>query len=241
MRRLNRFAAEVRLSSGIAIAHVPDPGRLTELLFPGNEILVIPPRKAGGRTSCAILAARLRDSWIPTNTTFHNRIAEAMLQKGLFVPIPGSLRREVTLPGFKSRFDFLVNGDTVVEVKGCTLSIGDTGLFPDAPTARGARQVREISRHVRRGGGGMVLFLVMVPWARRAAINAATDPVFAEALDQARMAGTHVHAAVISLSPPGFSFKGMIPFTGRFDYRNTIVEPGGDPCSKAETRPRSWR
>lgn len=227
MRRLNRFAAEVRLPQGTAVAHVPDPGRLKELLFPGNQVLVIPSGNPERRTSCSLLAARRRNCWIPANTTFHSGIAASMIESGLFSRRPVSIRREATLPGLTSRFDFLIDEDTLVEVKGCTLSTGCTALFPDAPTVRGARQVREIAGHVGQGGRGMVIFLVMVPWARRIAANPATDPEFTETLMSAEAAGVTVNAAVIVLMPGGFHFMSKIPFIGGFDYRNTIVEPEG--------------
>lgn len=217
--RKNRFVGEVELPSGAATAHVPDPGRLTELLFPGNRVLVIPRREPAGKTSCTLLAAECRGSWILTNTTLHPRIATEILRRGLLGPPPGAVRREVVIPGFRSRFDFLIDGELVLEVKGCTLAREDLALFPDAPTSRGARQVRELARHVQSGGAGMLLFLVTVPWALAMTVNRGTDPDFGTAVDSALDAGVSVMAASVSLENDGVVFRGMIPFHRRVDYR----------------------
>lgn len=40
LRRVNRFVAEVEASDGVHLAHVPNSGRLAELLFPGNRVYV---------------------------------------------------------------------------------------------------------------------------------------------------------------------------------------------------------
>jgi len=209
---------------------VPDPGRLKELLFPGNSILLAPRLKPGGKTSCVLIAARKRNSWILTNTTFHSRIAEALIWKGLLGFEPRSVEREVRLPGYLSRFDFLVNDGMILEVKGCTLETRETGLFPDAPTSRGARQVREMARYIRDGGEGTILFIVTVPWAQAVCSNPETDPSFAGAIDDALEAGGRVVTAVVSLRESGIHYEGMIPFKGRFDYRSSIHQTRGGQC-----------
>ncbi len=221
LKRRNRFVGEVLLPWGVATAHVPDPGRLKELLFPGNPVLVIPRREPVGKTSCTLLAAERRGSWILTNTTFHSRIAEEIIRRGLAGPLPAIVRREATIPGYSSRFDFLLDGGLVLEVKGCTLAAENLALFPDAPTSRGAGQVRELARYAGAGGSGMVLFLVTVPWARAITVNRATDPAFGEAVDSAQVAGVMIRAAVVALEEAGVVFRKMIPFRSRANGTST--------------------
>jgi sugar fermentation stimulation protein A len=227
VRRRNRFAGEVMLPSGVETAHVPDPGRLKELLFPGNRVLVIPRREPVGRTSCTLLAAQSRGAWILTNTAFHPRIAAGIIRHGLLGQSSRIVRREPVLPGFRSRFDFLLEDGLILEVKGCTLARGKLALFPDAPTSRGTRQVMELTRHVENGGAGMVLFLVTVPWAEAVAVNRETDPAFGDSMDSALDAGVSVRAAVVSLENDGVVFRGMIPFHRRVDYRYPSTLPEG--------------
>jgi len=46
-----------------------------------------------------------------------------------------------------SRIDFYMergNEKYLMEVKGCTLEIGGVGYFPDAPTERGVKHIREL-------------------------------------------------------------------------------------------------
>ena len=41
IRRLNRFAVEVELDKGAVQAHLPNSGRMTELLVPGHPVVLV--------------------------------------------------------------------------------------------------------------------------------------------------------------------------------------------------------
>ena len=76
--RPNRFTAVVELEDGsIEKAHVADPGRLSKLLFKGNELLLVP--KEGGKFRYRVLAARMGDKWVLVDSGLHNYLAELVL------------------------------------------------------------------------------------------------------------------------------------------------------------------
>ncbi len=60
--RRNRFLLTAELADGTrADVHVPDPGRLRELLYPGNRILILPaPASAVRRTRWSLLGALIQ-------------------------------------------------------------------------------------------------------------------------------------------------------------------------------------
>lgn len=71
-----------------------------------------------------------------------------------------------------------------LEVKGCTLSADGRALFPDAPTERGRRHLRELTEIalapcVDKAG---VMFLIFVQNVEYLAPNRETDSEFADAL-----------------------------------------------------------
>ncbi len=204
--RLSRFLVRCRLEQGETEveAHLPDPGRLKELLVPGRRVWLRPappptersPRRKTRWTAVLVQTPNGR-GLVSLDTTLPNRlIASALKQHALSEFANWQLDRAETRLG-KSRFDFLLRASAsrklVLEVKSVTLVENRIGLFPDAVTARGARHVRELAKVVqRRKWHAAVLFV-----AQRSdigCIHAARriDPVFADALEEAKAAGVWI-------------------------------------------------
>jgi sugar fermentation stimulation protein len=179
IKRVNRFLVEVNLSGIQKPCHLHDPGRLRELIFQGNRVLV---RSTKGRvTDCSVTAAWGNGRWVILDSRIHNQIASKFL--------PPNARREVTVEG--SRLDFSY-GNTFVEVKGCSLVVDGVALFPDAPTQRGRRHVELLGRLRERGMGARILVLVMRDDASCFSPNWGTDPGFSSAFRKAVKVGVEV-------------------------------------------------
>ena len=132
-------------------AHLADPGRLRELLLPDAPLRLRPEPRSRTRKSrytvTLVRAAEPPRAWVSVETTRANRLAEQLLADGTVRGIgkDWGIRREVRRG--HSRFDFLLtrgDDEILVEVKSATLVIDGTARFPDAPTARGARHLREL-------------------------------------------------------------------------------------------------
>ena len=136
-----------------------------------------------------------------------NRLAEGLLHDGAVAGIgrPVELRREVRVGS--SRFDFRVRPrrgrPILVEVKSVTLVEGGVARFPDAPSERATRHVRELAAHARAGGRAAILFVVQRGDACRVEPHRGIDPAFAEALADARRAGVRLRAAAFRLTAGG--------------------------------------
>lgn len=177
-------------------AHLPDPGRLEELLVPGRRLLLRPAARPGRRTDWTVLLVRAPDAgpWVSVDTTLPNRLVEKALRSGFVEELRGWALEatEVRLGG--SRLDFvLARGGgrrLALEVKSVTLVVDRTARFPDAVTARGARHVRELAELAGRDGwASAVLFVAQRPDVDRIVADGETDPEFARALEAAREAG----------------------------------------------------
>ncbi len=195
--RPNRFT--VVLADGRP-CHLHDPGRLPELIYPGARVMVRPT--AGVRTSCSVTAAWSREAsaWVLTDSRFHPAIARAFL--------PPSASAEVRVG--MSRIDFRTD-DVYVEVKGCTLTREGVALFPDSPTERGARHLRELRALAASGHGALLMVLVMRPDSRCFLPNVETDPAFANAFWEALRSGVLLRALKFRLDPPYLIYLGDVP------------------------------
>lgn len=215
--RLNRFAALVECQKEELKVHVPNSGRLQELLLPGTPVLLT-PREGGQRKTAFDL------SFVPTPAgqdwvCIDSRVPNALVTAGAFGRhnpfYPGHylVRREPSLG--ESRLDFLfdgMKGPLYVENKCVTLvTEGNIARFPDAPTDRGRRHLGELTRLVRGGGRGAVLFLVQRPDAVAFCPHDAMDPAFGEGLRQAWAAGVQVTAWTCGINPGRILLRSEIP------------------------------
>jgi len=221
LERVNRFLsvvdADLNGRRERLKVHVHDPGRLEEILYPGNRVLLREAAGGNRKTSFDLIAGRVGGRWVLVNSMFHSDIAASLLAGGGKNPFPGYclVKREVKVGG--SRFDMLLRSDEdemLVEIKGCTLTEGGTALFPDAVTARGARHVLELASLAREKMSTAVLFLVLGPPATQLMANRATDPAFADAILSALDSGVSIRAVRMGYEPPLLLYEGSIPVVG---------------------------
>lgn len=206
LSRPNRFLTVVELEGQEVEAHLPDPGRLRELLVPDARVWV---RRAGRAGQGAGAGAGRRTAYTlalaeaPTGevvslvTTLANRLVEEALSGRQLAELAAweIVRCEFTRR--RSRFDFLLGRGSqrmLLEVKSVTLVEGKRALFPDAVTARGTRHVEELAAAVREGTSAAVLFVVQRRDAESVTAARSIDPAFAEALAGASDAGVKLLA-----------------------------------------------
>ena len=165
-------------------------GRCRELLVPGARVILSRGGAPGRKTAWDLVAVYKGDTLINMDSQAPNAAAGELLQRLL----PGC--RLFPEHGFgRSRFDFywaLGERRGYVEVKGVTLERDGLALFPDAPTERGRRHLRELAEARRQGYEAWALFLVQMKGCRAFAPNGETDPAFAAALRDARRAGVEI-------------------------------------------------
>lgn len=170
LERVNRFVVRFRRSGREELAHLPNPGRLGEILLPGTELLL--ERLPTGHLAWKAVGAAWSERWpgdrphvVCLDTSRTNRLAERLIEKRLIPELRAYRieRREVTVGD--SRLDFeLSSGHRrfLLEVKSVTLAERGLAFFPDARTERGRRHLLALARHRDREPGCRVgvLFLV---------------------------------------------------------------------------------
>ena len=179
--RPNRFIAHVLLDGEIVVCHVKNTGRCRELLVPGARVILSQGTNPLRKTAYDLVSIYKGTRLINMDSQAPNAIAAEYLPR-LF-PDLAALKREVTWGD--SRFDFYgvrADGPFYLEVKGVTLELDGRVYFPDAPTERGVKHLRELAALQRIGTDAHVLFVVQMSDVYSLAANRATDPAFADAL-----------------------------------------------------------
>ncbi len=191
IRRPNRFIAHCLLDGEEIVCHVKNTGRCRELLVPGAVVYLCRATEGTVRkTLYDLIAVQKGDRLINMDSYAPNLAAGEFLRKRF-----DSVRAEVKYGD--SRVDFLAERDrqkTFVEVKGVTLEQDGVVLFPDAPTERGARHLRELMHAVEEGYRAAVLFVIQMEDVRYFSPNDTTDPEFGKALREAAAAGVEIWA-----------------------------------------------
>lgn len=200
--RANRFVATVEINGVPTTVHVKNTGRCRELLVPGTTVYLAVSDNPARKTKYDLIAVNKNGLLINMDSQIPNDIAAEWLPgSGLFSP-DAIIRREVTCG--KSRFDFMIcEGEktSYLEVKGVTLETDGVARFPDAPTERGAKHLRELTALAQQGIGAYVLFVIQMKQIRELRPNDAMDPAFGTALREAAQAGVVIRAVDCVVTP----------------------------------------
>lgn len=184
------------LKDQIVVAHLPDPGRLKELLIPGCHVWL---RRALGQTrktewSAVLCQVPGRNEFVSLDTTLPNRLVAKALTEGALTELDGWSLQKAEFTRGHSRWDFLLTNAAgqklFLEVKSVTLVVDRVGLFPDAVTVRGAKHVRELAEIAcGKDTKAAVLFLAQREDVDLIRPATAIDPQFAAELVRAAQAG----------------------------------------------------
>ena len=211
LERPNRFVADVEQAGRREICHVKNTGRCRELLVPGAELYVQRSDNPARKTALDLIAVKKGSQWVNMDSQAPNKAAAEWLRQG------GLGCREITIrPEYKygdSRFDFFLEADgrkAFMEVKGVTLEEDGIARFPDAPTERGVKHIRELIRCLDAGYEAYVFFVIQMKGVRAFEPNDRTHPAFGEALREAAKKGVQILAYDCVVRPDEMSIDQRI-------------------------------
>lgn len=198
--RPNRFIAIVDIDGTEEICHVKNTGRCKELFVEGATVYLQKADNPNRKTLYDLIAVQKGDRLINVDSQIVNgTVLEYM--SVLFDNI--KLIKPECVYG-NSRFDIYLETDTdkiFVEVKGVTLEKDGTALFPDAPTERGVKHLKELQKAVADGYKVFVLFVIQMDNIPHFEPNKETHPEFAEELKNAQKNGVTVLAYNCAVTP----------------------------------------
>ena len=188
--RPNRFIAYVEIDGVTETVHVKNTGRCKELLLPGVEVILEGSDNPARKTKYDLIAVYKEGlGLVNIDSQLCNKVAyEWLVTQGY-----DYIKPEYAYGS--SRVDFYMekNGEKyLMEVKGCTLEIDGTGYFPDAPTERGVKHLKELTTAVEHGYHCSIAFVIPMEGITEVRANVATHKAFGDALEEAKRAGVEV-------------------------------------------------
>lgn len=196
-KRSNRFIAEVGINGVLEQVHIKNTGRLKELLRPEADVLLEVSDNPNRKTRFSLIAVKKYGRWVNIDSQAPNKVAYEALIEGKIGEFRDMtlIKREVTFEG--SRFDLYYETEDTkgfIEIKGVTLETDGIAMFPDAPTARGTKHVRELIKAVQEGYEATVLFVIQMKGCHIFRPYKEMDQAFANALLEAYRNGVHILA-----------------------------------------------
>ena len=216
IERPNRFITIVEINGKFYRSHLPDPGRLKELLVPKAKLMVRPaPKDSGRKTSFSTVMVEYRGQLISLVSTLPNMfVHNALKEEQIPILSPYTLiRPEIAVKNH--RFDFLLKDKDenkfYLEVKSVTFVENGVAQFPDAVTKRGMDHAKALTDLVNQGYQAGILFVCQRPDAVSFEPMWERDPKFSNALNEAYKSGVKVWCITLNISKTEISYKQEIP------------------------------
>lgn len=217
IKRYKRFLADVKLENGDVITvHVPNTGRMTACWAPDWDCIISDSENDKRKYRYTLEMTHNGDTWIVANTGIPNNLAEDFISNKL---IPGlkeyqSIRREVKY-GENSRIDLLLENENekcFVEVKNTTLVEGKVAFFPDAPSDRALKHLKELEQEVVNGNRAVMLYLITREDAESFSPANHVDPRYGLAFQKAIKNGVEVIPVLCNVSPKEITYNKIVEY-----------------------------
>jgi sugar fermentation stimulation protein A len=212
IERLHRFGATVEVNGKEEYCHVTNSGRLRELLCPGAKVALVDHLdklkiqnskfKIQRKTRFAIRLALYKKKWVCIEANIAPKLLKEAWDNGKVKSLKGydQLQAEVTLDAH-TRFDFQARNSKTgekawIEVKCVTLVDGKgVGHFPDAPSERASKHLRELMVLSRKAKTKcFVFFILQNPLGKGVTPKDDTDPAFGKTLRLTAKTSVQLHA-----------------------------------------------
>lgn len=212
LSRPNRFVANCELEGEALTVHVKNTGRCRELLAPGATVWLTKSDNPNRKTAFDLVAVQKGERLVNMDAQAPNAVFGEFARSGGFLPHVRNVRPEVRYGA--SRFDFRLETDEkthFVEVKGVTLEENGVVRFPDAPTERGVKHLKELQAAAAAGYGAHAVFVIQMEDVEHFAPNDKTHAAFGEALREAARNGVQIHAFWCRVTPDSLAIAGRVP------------------------------
>ncbi|MBQ8559167.1 MAG: DNA/RNA nuclease SfsA [Tyzzerella sp.] len=226
IQRPNRFIAYVEIAGKQETVHVKNTGRCAELLQPGATVYVQKADNSERKTQWDLIGVKKGKRMINMDSQIPNKVVEEWIRKGNLFPNATLIRPETTYK--QSRFDLYVEeGDRkiFIEVKGVTLEMDGVVKFPDAPTERGVKHIKELCEAIEDGYEAYVFFVIQMKGVKYFTPNMVTHAAFGDALRNAQERGVRILAYDCKVGKDSIEINKEVPVVFRNENLKEMAQP----------------
>lgn len=210
--RPNRFIANIEINGNYEICHVKNTGRCREFLIQGADIFVQEFDSITRKTKYDLISVYKKDCLINMDSQVTNKVIQEWMQDGFLFENISLIKPESKYKN--SRFDFYVEAGArkiYIEVKGVTLEEDGVVMFPDAPTERGVKHLRELEECMEEGFEAFVIFVIQMSDVKVFKANEEMHKAFAETLARVHHKGVQVLAYECLVTENSIKISKQVP------------------------------
>ncbi len=210
--RPNRFIANIEIDGKTEICHVKNTGRCKELLIKDSDIFVQEHDSVKRKTKYDLISVYKGDKLVNIDSQATNKVVHEWIKEGNLFDNVSLIKPESKYKN--SRFDFYVEADNrkiYIEVKGVTLEENGIVMFPDAPTERGVKHLKELAECLEEGFDAYVIFIIQMSGVKLFKPNKKTHKEFAEILKEVSNKGVTVLAYECLVSKDSMNIYKAVP------------------------------
>ena len=181
--RPNRFTLILKYKKNLIKTYIQNTGRMEEFLTKGHPFYFVPHKTE--KYNFKTIATKYQNSFVYLETSKINTLFEILLTNKKFSLLPKEYKREYSIKHSRFDFAFFKNKSltTLIELKSCTLCHNGMALFPDAPTKRGQKHIRDLENLPKTNN--TVIFLITNSSAKKFFPNFHTDSEYSHLFLQA--------------------------------------------------------
>jgi sugar fermentation stimulation protein A len=197
IRRINRFVVKAKIKNKVVLAHLNNTGRLEELIKKGKIGLFLPIEKSKKLKFRLSMIKENKNDFSIIDTSLQMKAFEVALKKNYISWLKGAetLRRNFRIND--SVIDYLIeykNKKYIVEVKSAVMKRKRFAMYPDCPSIRGQRHIKEL---VKNSKNSIILFIAAMKNIDAFSPNKEADPNIYELLKIAKRKGVKIKAIQI--------------------------------------------
>lgn len=195
IERVNRFIAHIDIDGKIEVCHVKNTGRCKEILVKGCRVFVQEFDSKIRKTKFDLISVYKGNRLINIDSQVPNKMFSEWVKLGNLFKDIKVFKSEVFYKN--SRFDFYVEYEdkkAFIEIKGVTLENEGVVLFPDAPTSRGVKHLKELVSAREEGYEAYVIFIVQMEGVKYFIPNYETHKEFGDILSFCKNNGVNILA-----------------------------------------------
>lgn len=195
IERVNRFIAHIDVDGKVEVCHVKNTGRCKEILVKGCKVFVQEFDSKIRKTKFDLISVYKGNRLINIDSQVPNKMFSEWVKLGNLFKDIKVFKSEVFYKN--SRFDFYVEYEdkkAFIEIKGVTLENEGVVLFPDAPTSRGVKHLKELVSAREEGYEAYVIFIVQMEGVKYFTPNYETHKEFGYTLSFCKNNGVNILA-----------------------------------------------
>ena len=211
LSRPNRFIADVLINGKAEVCHVKNTGRCKELLIPNCTVYLDKSSNTDRKTKYDLIAVQKGEMLINIDSQAPNKVFGEWIENGDYFKNIIKIKPECKYKN--SRFDFYIETEDrkiFAEIKGVTLEEYGVVKFPDAPTERGVKHIKELCDAVKNGYDAYIFFIVQMEECKYFTPNRNTHPEFADALIAAQKCGVNIKCLNCIVEPDKLIIKDFV-------------------------------